>query len=121
MRRRSFIQAAAAAAAVTAMTGGGTLAAESEFESRLLALAAVIVPDPDPGTWRGSDVAAALLAGIGDPGRRDVRETYGAALEKLDRAASGRVGKSFFALGGPRQAGMLRELLESFLQRCCPA
>ncbi len=113
MRRRSFIQAAVAAAAATTMTGRGAFAAESEFESRLLALAAVIVPGSEPGTWRNSAVASALLAEIGDPGRRERRERYRAALEQLNRATDDRAGESFFALAGERQAGVLKKLIES--------
>ncbi len=113
MRRRSFIQAAVTAAAATTLTGRPAFGAESEFESRLLAFAAVVVPGPDSATWRGSEAAAALLAKIEGPGKRDVRERYRAALEKLDRAANSREGESFFTLGGEQQASVLKALSSS--------
>ncbi len=107
MRRRSFFQAAVAVAAATALTGRGAFAAAGEFENRLLALAATIVPGPDPNTWRGSAVVSALLAEMNDPGKQDLRKSYSAALEKLNDASGG----DFSALKAQRRADVLKELI----------
>jgi hypothetical protein len=113
MRRRSFFQAAVAAAAATTLAGRGALGAGSEFESRLLAFAAVVVPGPDSATWQESEVARALLARINSTARPNARKRYGAALEKLDRAAISGDGKSYFELADERQARLLKELNNS--------
>lgn len=105
MRRRLFLTACG-----VALAGSGLSARPDEPERELpllAALAATVVPDPDPAAWERLAPRERLEAWWRalEPGRRT---ELAAALRRLDQEAGGR----FAALAIERRAGIVRGLLE---------
>ncbi|MCE5272854.1 gluconate 2-dehydrogenase subunit 3 family protein [bacterium] len=107
MQRRKFIGSCTAAAVLAAGSAGAQNSATAAGDiARLKALAAVIVPDPDPVLW-STGAPAMALERTWDAMGSESRAPVSAFLDRLDRAAGG----SFAALDPERRSAVLRETL----------